>query len=235
MRILANGPSPARGPGSWPYCMAEHYRADLVNLGQAGAGNIYIADSTISELSQRKYDFVAVMWADLRRYDIKVGNIDAFDDTIYTSKYQKTMNDWPKKVISPVNDQDYVDDNWVFGCGYLKTMDPSIVKLFDSYYKHTDVRSQYFTSYCRMLSLQGFLKSINQPYVFVSTRPLTTLSPFAHLYQQLDFNHIVNDHTVFHFAEKLDNWESDRVHPGPDAHRAYWDYLAAVIAERKLL
>lgn len=235
MKILVNGPSPARGPGSWPYVMAQHYQADLVNLSQAGAGNIYIADSTISELSQRKYDFVAIMWADLRRFDIKVSNIDVFNDTIYTAKHQKSMNDWPDKIVTPINDQDYVDDKWVFGCGYLNTTDPSIVSLFESYYKHTDTKSQYFTSYCRMLSLQGFLKSINQPYMFVGTRKLAPLASMMHLYQQLDFDHVINDRSVFDFARELNSWEHDKIHPASAAHEAYWKYLAAAIEKKQLL
>jgi hypothetical protein len=174
------------------------------------------------------------MWADLRRYDIKVANIDNFADTIYTSKHQKTMNDWPGKQIFPINDQHYVDDNWVFGCGYLNNKDPSIENLFDSYYKNTDKDSQYFTSYCRMLSLQGFLKSIKQPYLFVSTRQLVKLNRFQHLYNQLDFDRIVNDISIFDFSKKLNSWDLDQIHPGPAAHQAYCNHLLQYIEKRNL-
>lgn len=235
MKILVNGPSPARGPNTWPYHLQQHLDADLVNLSQSGAGNVFICDATISELCQRKYDFVAIMWADLRRFDIKIANVEKFNDTIYTSKCQKTMNDWPEKVIDPINDQDYVDDDWAFGCGYLNTKDKSMVDLFDAYYKNTNVASQYYTSYCRILALQGFLKSIKQPYVFVSTRTLTPLDRFEHLYKMIDFNCYIGDKTVFDFAKQLDSWQADGVHPGDNAHHAYTKYIIEVIEKRSLL
>jgi hypothetical protein len=209
--------------------------ADLVNLSQAGAGNVFICDATISELSQRKYDFVAIMWADLRRFDIKIANVEKFNDTIYTSKYQKIMNDWPEKIVEPINDQDYVDDDWAFGCGYLNTKDKSMVDLFDSYYKNTNVASQYYTGYCRILALQGFLKSINQPYVFMSTRVLTPLDRFEHLYNMIDFDHYIGEPTVFELAKQMDSWQDDKIHPGPLAQMAYANYLLNEIQKRNLL
>jgi hypothetical protein len=235
MKILVNGPSPARGPNTWPYVLQKHFDSDLVNLSQAGAGNVFISDATISELSQRKYNFVAIMWADLRRFDLRVKNIENFNDTIYTSKCQKTMNDWPEKTVYPINDQDYVDDDWVFGCGYLNTQDKSVVELFESYYQNTDINNQYFLSYCRILSLQGFLKSIKQPYMFVSARPLASLPRFSHLYDMIDFDRYLDGLSVFDVAKKLNSWEEDNIHPGAGAHAAYAEYLLEEIHKRNLL
>jgi len=235
MNILVNGSSPSRGPGSWPYLVQQHYNADLVNLSQAGAGNSYIVDATIAELTRRKYDLVMIMIADLRRFDVKVSNVDQFNDTIYTSKFQKTMNDWPEKQVWPVNDQDYVDDNWVFGCGYINTKDPSIVALFDSYYRNTNSDTQYFTSYCKILGLQGFLKSINQPYLMCGTRNFTKLERFSSLYEALDFDHIVNDVSIFEIANNIDSWESDGIHPGTEAHKIYAQHLIDRLNRRKIL
>jgi hypothetical protein len=235
VNILVNGSSPSRGPGSWPYLVQQHYNADLVNLAQAGAGNNYIADATINELTQRKYDLVMIMIADLRRFDIKVSNIDRFNDTIYTSKYQKNMNDWPEKQVWPVNDQDYVDDNWVFGCGYINTKDPSIVELFDSYYRNTNADTQYFASYCKILGLQGFLKSLNQPYLMCGTRNFTKLERFSSLYEALDFDHIVNDVSIFEIANKINSWEPDGIHPGAKAHELYAQHLIEHLDKRKIL
>jgi hypothetical protein len=235
MNILVNGPSPARGPGSWPYLIQQYYNANLVNLSQAGAGNDYIVDATISELTQRKYDLVLIMTADLRRVDVRVSNIDRFNDTIYTSKCQKIMNDWPEKQVSPINDQDYVDDNWVFGCGYINTKDPSIVSLFESYYANTDTNTQYFRSYCKILGLQGFLKSLKQPYMMCGTRHFTKLERFKSLYAALDFDCIVNDISIFEIAKNIDSWEPDGLHPGPQAHQLYSEHLIDQLTKRKIL
>jgi hypothetical protein len=225
MKIMVNGCSVSRGPGSWPYVIKQRIGCELVNLSQAGAGNTYICDATIDELSKRKYDLVMIMWADHRRYDLKVKNINDFTDTIYTSKFQKTCNDWPEKIVYPQNDQDLVDDNWVFGCGYLNTKDPSIVGLFDSYYQHTNLESQYFSSYMKIIALQSFLKTTNQPYIFCSVRKFTNMQKITNLYNLLDFDRIYNDVTAHDLAGELDDWEQDRLHPGPWAHTKYADHL----------
>lgn len=235
MNILTNGSSLARGPGSWPYLLQEHYNADLVNLSQAGAGNTYIHETTIAELAQRSYDLVAIMWADKRRLDIKVKNIDYFHDTIYTSKFQKAMNDWPEKIVVPVNDQDYVQNNWVFGCGYMNTKDPCLVELFHSYYQHTDNDSRYFSSIIKMISLQGVLKNLGIKYVFCGTRPLPLLKRYKHLYNLLDWNCIINDLTPHHVAHHKNSWEEDGLHPGPVAHREFADHMINQLQQRHIL
>jgi hypothetical protein len=234
MKILVNGSSPARGPASWPYNLGPYLNSEIINLSQAGAGPFFICDATISELSYRQYDFVAIMWSDFRRFDVRVADITKFNDTIYTSRYQKTINDWPEKIIDPINDQDYVDDDWVFGCGYLNTQDKSIVDFFQSYYQQTDFNTQYFLGYCRILALQGFLKSIKQPYVFLSTRPLVPLARFKHLYDMIDLDRYIST-SIFDIANNLNSWEDDRIHPGPAAHVAYAEHLLKEIQKRKLL
>ena len=235
MNILVNGPSVSRGPGSWPYLLQEHYNADLVNLSQSGAGNTYIHETTVAELAQRSYDLVAIMWADQQRLDIKVKNIDHFQDTIYTSKFQKTMNDWPEKIVEPVNDQDYVQDNWVFGCGYINTKDPCLVELFDSYYQHTDNDSRYFSSIIKMISLQGVLKNLGIKYVFCGVRTLPLLDRYKHLYQLLDWNCIINDFTPHHVAYRDNCWEADQIHPGPAAHQEFADHMIAQLQQRHIV
>ena len=71
--LLVNGCSFSRGPNSWPYFLSN---VNLVNLAQAGAGNTYIHETTIAELSQRKYDLVIVMWTGIPRIDFKVNDIN---------------------------------------------------------------------------------------------------------------------------------------------------------------
>ena len=50
MNILVNGGSLSRGPTSWPYVIQKHFNSNLVNLAQAGNGNTYTHETTISEL-----------------------------------------------------------------------------------------------------------------------------------------------------------------------------------------
>ena len=114
--VLVNGCSFSRGPMSWPYYLQFEYGFNLVNLAQAAAGNLYIHNSTISELGCRKYDLVLIMWSGLDRVDCQVDNIDFFCQTPYTSLTQSQRNDWPEKIVQPINDQDYIEKNWVFVC-----------------------------------------------------------------------------------------------------------------------
>jgi hypothetical protein len=71
MVVLANGCSFSRGPGSWPYALQSIYNFNLVNLAQSGAGNTYIFESTVLEISQRVYDLVLIMWSDPNRIDYR--------------------------------------------------------------------------------------------------------------------------------------------------------------------
>ena len=237
MKILVNGPSVARGAGSWPYILQEqleeNIECDIINLAQAGAGNEYIYATTIAELAQRKYDLVMVMWCDFRRFDVKVRDITKFSDTTYTSLYQSRQNDWPSKVIWPENDQDYVEKDWVFGCGYINNEGESVRTLFDEFYKHTDYESHYHRGLTKIIGLQGVLKSMNQPYLFCSVRELKDLRVNSHLYDMIDKQNLVLQ-TPHKIAGEIDSW-ADETHPGPEAHTEFVKYLVANLKERNLV
>jgi hypothetical protein len=220
MNILVNGSSFSQGETSWPTLLQQELECDLVNLSVAGCGNEYIHETTIAELAQRKYDRVIIMWSPFDRRDFKVNDVYKFTTT-YTSKYQSTQNDWPAKSIHPVNDQDYVEKDWVFGCGYLnKDPDPMLEDLFGGYYRHTDRWQQFHSNLIRVISLQGFLKSINQPYLFTFARQFRQFPRFEHLYNLLDWDNIyTND---LQDICKEHNWfNPDGIHPSPEAHKYY--------------
>jgi hypothetical protein len=237
MNILVGGPSPSRGEGTWPYLLQEYTGGNLVNLSQAGAGNDYIYSSVMEELAVRKYDLVVIMWSDFRRLDVKVSNINHFNTTQYTSEYQRKQNDWPSKVIYPVNDQDYVDPNWVFGCGYINTGNSesqTLANLFENYYKYTDYNSHYLRGLTRILGMQGFLKSMDIPYQFCFVRELRDLKTYPELYNLLDQSAMVNDITVHTYATQLNSW-FDPTHPGAEAHKLYVKDIINNLKQRKLL
>ena len=164
MNVLVNGCSFSRGPTAWPYHLTD---VNVVNLACAGAGNDYIFNSTIAELGQRSYDFVAIMWTQPSRVDFKVNDIEQFSDSPYTSAYQLTRNDWAEKVIYPINDQDYVEKDWVYGSGFLNS-DPTLLKtkLFDQVYYYQDDAQFNHLTLVKMIALQNTLKQMNIPYLF---------------------------------------------------------------------
>lgn len=228
MRILTNGCSFSRGPTAWPNHIAKWFNADLVNLAQAGAGNTYISRATMSELQARSYDLVLIMWSGLERIDLQVEDIDLFDATIYTSKYQSQQNDWPSKIVHPVNDQDYVQKNWVFGTGFIN-QDKAIIDsgLFQSQYRFQDFDNHLQRSFFDMLSLENYLQNHNIPYAFAFYQ--NYIDQVNCYTDQLDWRNIYNDQNLYDITKRINDWDSDGFHPGPLAQKLWAQELHAHI------
>jgi hypothetical protein len=215
VNILVNGCSFSRGPNSWPYFLNC---TSLVNLACAAAGNNYICDSTIRELQKRSYDHVVIMWSGLERYDIQ-GN---FVDNFYTSKYQSARNDWPKKVISLVNDQDYVEKDWIFGIGNIQgDKDIRQSNIFTGIYKYSTAQQLVNNSIIKMISLQSYLKCNKISYTF----------SFYQDYE-VDFNAIDKENcevsdNISNIMHRLNSYDADGAHPGKLAHREWANILNA--------
>jgi hypothetical protein len=227
-KLLVNGCSFSRGPTAWPYQLTG---VEVVNLACAGSGNTYIYESTISEISKRDYNFVAVMWTGIERIDIKVENIDVFDKSKYTSKYQSTKNDWSGKVIYPVNDQDYVEKDWVFGCGFIN-QEPELLnyKLFDKFYQHSGFNEFAQGLLIKMISLQSVLKQLEIPYLFMYYNDYKSeLKKFSNLYDMLDQTNIFNEYNI-NTITKTNGWfDEDRIHPGVLAHKEWANLINPLI------
>lgn len=82
MKILVSGASFSYGPKSWP----ELLRADVTNLSRMSAGNTYIVDTTVDELSKNLYNLVIIMWSPFDRVDIRNG-----DDWIFEAESTATI------------------------------------------------------------------------------------------------------------------------------------------------
>lgn len=226
-KLLVNGCSFSRGPGSWPYHLAPMLDADLCNLAQAAAGNTYIRQSTIVELSQRTYDLVLIMWSGLERVDIQVEDIDFFK-TPWTSKYQSTQNDWPEKIVIPVNDQDYVEKNWVFGSGYASG-DSFLKKndLFPGLYRYIGYQEHIRRSMIDMICLQDFLKARDIKYAFSFYIDYwSKLQSQQDLWPMLDRSRLISG-DLKSFAYRLSSFASEGsgFHPGLEAHHDWSQHV----------
>ena len=230
MNILVNGGSISRGPTSWPYHVQSNIGGNLINLAQAGSGNSYVHETTIAELSQRHYDIVLIQWTPFVRVDYKVKDIHKFN-TIYTSKYQSEHNDWPGKVIHPVNDQDYVEKDWVFGCGYLNNSkeDAELTRAFEDYYHYTGAAEHMYHALMKIISLQSYLKVNNIPYLFCFGRPLKLLKRYDFLNQQLDYSRMYTDHYILDIASNNNWWVSGTQHPNDQAYKQFADLITPKI------
>jgi len=223
MNLLVNGCSFSRGPTAWPYHLKG---VNIVNLACAGAGNDYIFNSTMAELTQHPYDFVAIMWTQPSRVDFKVSDIAQFKDSPYTSAYQSTRNDWAEKVGNPINDQDYVEKDWVYGCGFLNS-DPALLKtkLFDRVYYYQDDSQFNYLTLVKMIAMQNTLKQMNIPYLFMYFCDYESkLAKIEHLYNMLDQSNVYNDENIYTITKENQWYDEDKLHPGIQAHQ-YWAKL----------
>jgi len=232
MNILLGGICASRGEGTWPYFLADYIDCNLVNLSVAGAGNPYIHDSVIHELAQRTYDMVVVLWGDSRHFSIKVDDIAKFADSTHTTLYQSQQNDWPGKVIVPVNDQDYVDKNWILNAGYLNNESDSATNFFKEYYKTVSHAQVIEGDILRLIALQGVLKSLNQPYLFLYRKPYTQFKRFDHLYKMIDWENFYTEDTLVEIADRTNDHKIDNTYPGPDGQRYYAKLVAEQIQRR---
>lgn len=233
MRLLVNGCSFSRGPIAWPNHIARLLNASLVNLAQSGAGNTYIAQTTQAELAERRYDLVLVMWSGLERIDIQVDRIKDFDQTFYTSLYQSTQNDWEEKIVEPINDQDLVQKNWVFGMGHLNK-DRFLLDhgLFTKQYMHQSLKEHVQRSMYHMISLQSYCAAQKIPFVSAFYQNyIWQFDSFPALKAQLDWNRIYNQSNLFDIANQMKSYDADGLHPGALAHEQWASYLYEFISK----
>jgi hypothetical protein len=163
------------------------------------------------------------MWSGLDRIDIKIDNIKQFGDSPRTSYYQSTQNDWPGKKIFPINDQDYVEKDWLFGCSFLNRDDALIkTKLFGQFNYHQNRQQMIQGLLIKMISLQSVLKQMGIPYLFSYYMDYETeLQNCSELYAMLDKTNIYNVQNIYNIA-KTHNWyDTDDSHPGIDAHQEW--------------
>jgi len=228
--LLVNGCSFSRGPDSWPYYLKYQ---NIVNLAQAGAGNTYIHETTVAELAQRSYDFVIIMWTGIHRVDYKVSNINEFSESKYTSQYQHQQNDWAEKIVYPINDQDYVEKNWVFGCGHVNNESAlRRSKIFEGVYRHVG-QTQFIDSLLiKLISLQNTLKQMQIPYLFTFYEDYDDeLATNKKLYSILDQTRIYKTQNINRIT-KTNKWvDQDGIHPGPAAHQAWAQLVQTKIEE----
>lgn len=228
MKLLVNGASISRGPQSWPYYLQQLLQCDLVNLAQAGCGNTYIHETTIGEIARRHYDLVLIMWAECGRMDFRVTDITQFSDSMNTSWYQSQQNDWPSKIVEPINDQDYVEKNWIFSLGAMRGQRDSVSRIFLPCHAVTGYKQVLESEYIRMISLQDVLKAKGIPYLFMHWRPIRTFKRFQHLHNLVDWNHVYQDDCLQMIAHRNSWLAQDGVHPSDQAH----SYYAQLIHQR---
>jgi hypothetical protein len=243
MKILINGSSVSSGTKktyldpntgfltfaqpTWPYCLRKKINCDITNLALPGAGNTYIHNSTITEISQRSYDLVLIMWTDFNRLDYRVQNFEQFSSLNYTSKQQSAL--------IPNNEIEYIQQDWIFFLDYRNgNLNPQLAQLF-GYNEFVNADIQYSTSLINTISLQGVLKSLNIPYRFMFYKGPVGLHRFSHLNNLIDWQNVINDPHLFSLAHKNNWWDHSTNHPTDEAYSAYADILADYLKNQELI
>ena len=237
MKLFVNGTCRSRGPGSWPYYLQQLLDSDLVNFSISGSGGPYIYETTVTELSKRHYDLVVVMWGLPHHTSVKVNDIFKYADSQHTSLYESEQNDWPEKITYPINDQDYVDKNWILGIGQHQGSCDSVAKFFEMYHNTVKFKQLVESDLIRIISLQSYLKCKAQPYVFLYGETHHRWKQFSHLYEQIDWSNWYLDVTIRDVSEMNEGkWKATRPGPvaNPEGHAYYAKLLASHIKAKKL-
>lgn len=238
MKILIVGICSTRGPDSWPYFLAEMLGVEIVNLSIAGGGNAFAYETVINELAHRRhwYDLVIVVWAESHHTSIKVDNINYFQNTINTSKYQSEQNDWPEKIVEPFNDQDLVPKNWVLGIGSQRGMRDSTDELFVPYHKFVKYPQLLESDLIKIISTQEVLRANNKPYLFLFAGPHKQFKRFKHLYDLIDYTNIYKEDDLISIASRNPDWQHPEF-PWPTApgQKYYAELIANYLIDKKLV
>lgn len=228
MNILVNGSSISRGPEAWPYRFQELTGCSIVNLAVAGSGYTYVFETTVTEISQRKYDHVLVMWPESGRIDLRVKDVTRFKDSTLTSAHQVTLNTWPGKIDGQINDQECVQKEWIFGQSRTVTgqLESSTVgRLLEPIYRETDHAHILESELIKIIALQAILKEQNIPYTFMFWQPVKRFDRFKHYYDMIDWNNFYIEDCL-HSIVMRNNWSSPNdLHPIQAAHQIFAEQL----------
>lgn len=228
MNILVNGSSISRGPEAWPYRLQELTGCNIVNLALSGSGWTYVFESTVTELSHRKYDQVLIMWPESGRIDLRVKDPSKFKDSINTSAHQVKQNSWPGKIVGPIDDQDCVQQDWIFSYGTRtegRPLEGSVDRLLEPIYRATDHALILESELIQLIGLQGILKSQKIPYMFMFWQPFKRFDRFNHYYNMIDWNNVYTDDYLQSIVRRHKMEDPNDLHPKEAAHRIFAEQI----------
>lgn len=225
--------------GCWEEQLNKHFKH--YDSAYPGAGNKYIADSIIHLTSQEHYDCVLVMWSGLTRLDTPITNHSYFGNYFNQSLLGQTAAN-TKYIMSGGQ-----VGNWL--------NDPMAKLLYENIYKFMSFQDLALMSLLEMVKLQGYLKSKNIKYYFMSyinywnqsqdwTSPnldqgLNNYPILNDTIKQIDFDQwiFLNDNKdgVFELAQSNNDFLDDKYHPGATTQRIWGEFILDRIAKDGLL
>lgn len=237
MKVLISGcsftqwPDYPGGPNiCWPRYLHElHPEWQIKSLAEAGAGNQYICDSIIRELSENTYNQVLVMWSGVSRLDY----LTSLED----DAWEKLYNSYGFFRRLPNNKL-----GWIFSGGQLGTWfkNPVAHKMFYEMYKVSSKLSLANINLMEIIKLQNYLQAKNIKYKFMSYVNYWTtgdhISPngdfgvydfpeLNSIVRQIDFSSWIfldnQKRSIYDLAKLNNDFHNDKFHPGPDVHKEW--------------
>lgn len=234
MRILVNGCSFSRGPNSWPYYLTgltDKSGHNVVNLACSGSGNTYIHETTTRILEREKFDLVLIMWTGIHRIDKQVEDASLFESHS-TSCYQKTQNDWPEKIIEPINDQDFIEDNWLYGGTAIFNVDEEISSVFKNDYQLIGEKEFINQFIIKVVSLQNTLKQLGIPYAFSFYQDYVDQIKHSNM---IDWNNCILTDNLYTIAKRLNSYDEDEWHPGLEANKQWAKCVVEHLTQKNII
>lgn len=241
MNILISGCSFTQWPESpggpnicWPRYLNGH---NVTTVAEAAAGNQYICDSVITNVLQKQFDKVLVMWSGISRLDYLTSLEDAAWDSLFDSYgfYRRL----PGNKLG-----------WIFSGGQMGTWykNPVAHKMFYEQYKVSSELSLARINLMEIIKLQNFLENKGIPYKFmtyvnywIAEKNISPNGDFGvaafpellPLINEIKFNNWVftNDRKdgIYEMAKAENDFMEDGFHPAAKTHQRWADLITSVI------
>lgn len=244
MKFLISGcsftqwPEYPGGPNiCWPrYFQEQNPQVEIKTVAEAAAGNQYIADSVIRNVSEERPDHVIVMWSGVSRLDYLTSLEDPAWDALYDSYgfYRRL----------PGNRLGYIFSGGRMGTWFKN---PVAHKMFNEMYKVSSDTSLGYINLMEIVKTQNYLKAQGIPYHFMSyvnywnDRPEVSRNGDFGVMGNRDLEPLVNaidfDRWIFSDLEKnglhelsiaRNDFQADGFHPGNATQEAW----AKIISSR---
>ena len=226
-------------PGSienicWPSHLAKLRPQDsITNLAEPGAGNLYISNSIVDEISKhpKRYDMVLIMWSGVSRLDFLTDLTNPGWEDLFVDY------NFYRRVPNATNKLGYIFSGGNMGVWYQNATGR---RIFNELYKVSGNISLAYSNLIEIVKCQEFLKSRNMPYRFMSYVNYWTtegyMSPngdfgvlafpeLKALIAQIDFSRwIFSDdkrNGIYEMAKSAEDYHGDRFHPGAETNRRW--------------
>jgi hypothetical protein len=243
MKVLISGcsftqwPEYPGGPNiCWPrYFQEQNPNYSIRNVGEAAAGNQYIADSVVRAVLEQRPDHVMVMWTGVSRLDYLTSVEDPAWDALFDSYgfYRRIPGG---------------NLGWIFSGGQMGTWfkHPVAHKMFNEMYKVSSDTSLAWINLMEIVKTQNFLQAQSIPYHFMSYVNYWTTSPevsrngdfgvlgnraLQPLVDAIDFDRWIfaddQRNGIYELSKQRNSFQPDGFHPGDDVQQEWANLISS--------